>query len=203
MSRPGVGILARLALILGGVGGVLLTPPFALSFFLSYGADEQSRAWLTRLRAPLLDAGLLVVGSESRYDVYGLLYLAAWGLALAGLVVLVRRHWAGWPSRLRRAWGVVVLSLGAVAVGILGDYGPASDVVGAVGFVLTMLGFLSAAAGCGMLGRALRREYAASWWSVGGRGRPRLVGHIPSGPGLGFLVAGVVVGLTGKVSPSR
>ena len=105
MSRPGVGILARLALILGGVGGVLLTPPFALSFFLSYGAGEQSRAWLTRLRAPLLDAGLLVVGSESRYDAYGLLYLAAWGLALAGLVVLVRRHWAGWPSRLRRAGG--------------------------------------------------------------------------------------------------
>jgi hypothetical protein len=135
VPRRGAGILARLALILGGVGGVLLTPPFALSFFLSFGAGERPPVWLARLREPLVDAGLLIAGSESRYDNYGMLYLAAWGLDYA----------VPWWS--------------AFAVGVLG--------VVAV---------------------------------VGGLG---LLGHIPTGPGLGFLVAGVVIGLTGKVSPSR
>lgn len=47
------------------------------------------------------------------------------------------------------------MSLALVAMGILGDYGFSSDIVGGIGFLLTGLGFLGTVVGCGMLGWAL------------------------------------------------
>jgi hypothetical protein len=118
-------MLARLALTLGGAASVLLTPPFALSYFSAYSdPSELPPSWLAALRGPLTAAGLLAAGSTSVYDRYGLLYCAAWVLALAGLVGVLRREWPALSVRPRRAWAVVVTGLGVVAVGILGDYAP-------------------------------------------------------------------------------
>ena len=200
-------MLTRPALFLGGLFAVLLTPAFALSYFLSYGEpDESPPAWLSKLEDPLTDAGLLHSGSTSSYDRYGLLYLVASALALAGLVGLLQRQRSDFTPRVRRGWAVLVTGLGLVELGILGDYGVSSDIVGGVGFLLTGLGFLTAAAGCAMLGRALRRDRAASSWTsfgVGGLGLVSvvggvaLVGHIPSGPGLGFAVGALFLGVAG------
>ena len=93
--------------------------------------------------------------------------------------------------------------LGLVELGILGDYGVPSDIVGGVGFLLTGVGFLTAAVGCGMLGWALLRDRAASRWTSLGVGAiglvsvvggMALVGHIPSGPGLGFVCGALILG---------
>ncbi|MEP7159057.1 MAG: hypothetical protein ABI797_06495 [Chloroflexota bacterium] len=204
-------MIARLALLLGGLFAVLLTPPFALSYFLSYGEPNESPpGWLAQLQDPLTNAGLLDAGSTSTYDRYGLLYLAASMLALVGLAGLLQRQWPGYMPRVRRAWVVLVTGLGLVALGILGDYGVSSDIVGGVGFLMTGLGFLTAAAGCGMLGWALARDRVASSWTslrvgafglisvVGGMA---LIGHIPSGPGLGFVGGALFLGVAGLGSP--
>ena len=198
-------MLARLALGVGGVGAVLVTPVFALSYFLAYGLPQESPPdWLAQLREPLADAGLLDAGSTAVYDRYGLFYCAAWILALAGLVGLLRPQWRRFTPRLRRAWTVVVTGLGVVAVGIFGDYAPASDIVGGVGFVLTGVGFLIAAVGCGLLGWALRRDRGTNPVTALGVGAlglvtlvggMALVGHIPSGPGLGWVAGAMVLGL--------
>lgn len=190
---------------------MLLTPAFALSFFLSYGEpDESPPAWLAHLQEPLTDAGLLIAGSTSLYDQYGLLYFAASALALAGLVGLLRQQWPELTPRVRRAWAVLVTGLGLVEFGILGDYGAPSDIVGGVGFLLTGLGFLIAAAGCGMLGWALRQDRSARAWTTFGVGALGLVSvlggmalvrHIPSGPGLGFALGALFLGIAGLGSP--
>lgn len=200
-------MIARMALFLGGLFAALLTPPFALSYFLSYGLPSESPpGWLAQLQDPLTNAGLLDAGSTSTYDRYGLLYLAAWILALVGLAGLLQRQWPGYMPRVRRAWVVFVTGLGLVALGILGDYGVSSDVVGGVGFVMTGVGFLTAAVGCGMLGWALSRDRAASSWKslrVGAFGAISVVGgmalvrHIPSGPGLGFVGGALFLGAAG------
>lgn len=196
-------MLARLALAGGGVAAVLLTPVFALSYFLAYGLPQESPpGWLAQLREPLTDAGLLD-GSTVVYDRYGLFYGAAWILALAGLVGLLGPQWRTLTPRLRRAWTVVVTGLGVAGVGIFGDYAPVSDIVGGVGFVLTGVGFLIAAVGSGLLGWALRRDLGANPVTALGVGAlgvvslvggMALVGHIPSGPGLGWVVGAIVLG---------
>jgi hypothetical protein len=200
-------VLARLALLLGGSVAVLITPAFALSYFLAYGVPGESPPdWLAQLEEPLTGAGLLQGGSAAAYDRYGQLYLVATVLAVAGLAALLLRRRPGASPGVRRAWAVLVAGLGLVELGILGDYAIPNDVVGGVGFVLTGVGFLVAAAGCGMLGRALRRDRAISPWSALGVGAlgpvsvlggMALVGHIPSGPGLGFALAATVLGVVG------
>lgn len=199
-------MLARVALALGGVAAVLLTPAFALSYYSAYGLpEEEPPGWLEQLRGPLTAAGLLDAGSTELYDVYGLLYCAAWILALAGLVGLLRAEWRRFTPPLGRSWAAVISGLGFVAVGIFGDYAPASDIVGLVGFLLTGVGFLVAAVGCGLLGRALRRDRRANLVSalgVGSLGVVSLVGgiavvgHIPSGPGLGWVAAAILLALS-------
>lgn len=157
---------------------------------------------MAAMQDPLAAAGLLELGSQTVYDRYGVLYLAAWVLALAGLAALVRPQLELAPQRLRRAWLAVLGCLGLVAVGILGDYAIPNDIVGGVGFLLTGLGFLGASLACALLGYALRRQIGLSrWvaWSVGVLGAVSvvggmaLVGHIPSGPGCGFALAAIVV----------
>lgn len=203
-------MISRLALLLGGLFAALITPPFALSYFLSYGEPNESPpGWLAQLENPLTTAGLLNAGSTSMYDRYGLLYLAASVLALLGLAGLLQRQWPGYLPRVRRAWVVLLTGLGLVALGILGDYGVSSDIVGGVGFLLTGLGFLTAAVGCGMLGWALSRDRAASSWKSFGVGvfglislvgGMALIGHIPSGPGLGFVGGALFLALAGLES---
>lgn len=192
---------------LGGLAALLLTPAFALSYYLGYGLPEESPPrWLTLVREPLTGAGLVVAGSTAVYDRYGLFYGAAWVLALTGLVGLLRREWPAFTVRLRRAWAVVVTGLGVVAVGILGDYAPVSDTIGGVGFVLAGLGFLISAVGSGLLGWTLRRERRLNPMTALGVGAlgmvslvggMALVGHIPSGPGVGWVAGALVLGVAG------
>ena len=194
----------------GGFTALLITPAFALSYFSAYAVPGESPSpWLAALQDPLTDAGLLEPGSTSVYDRYGVLYLAAWVLALAGSVTLVRPQLDRATPRLRRAWVAVLGCLALVAVGILGDYAIPNDRVGGVGFVLTGLGFLGATIAFAFLGYALRRQIGASrWvaWSVGALGvvsvvgGMALVGHIPSGPGCGFAVAAIVVAASHRAS---
>ena len=189
-------------MVVGGFTALLITPAFALSYFSGYAMPGESpRPWLAALQDPLVRAGLLVPGSTTVYDRYGMLYLAAWVLALVGLVALVRPQLDRAMPRLRRAWGAVLGCLALVAVGILGDYAIPNEIVGGVGFALTGLGFLGAAVAFAFLGHALGRQVGAStWvvWSVGLLGvvsvvgGTALVGHIPSGPGCGFAIAALV-----------
>lgn len=131
-------VRARWAMAVGGLVALLITPAFALSYFSAYDMPEESPSpWLAGLQDPLVEAGLLDPGSTTLYDRYGMLYLVAWVVALAGLVVRVRSQGAQLTPRLRRAWVVVLGCLALVAVGILGDYAIPSDFVGGVGFVLT------------------------------------------------------------------
>ena len=200
-------MLARLALTLGGAAAVLLTPAFALSYFSAYGQpSELPPGWLAELRGPLTAAGLLEAGSTSVYDRYGLLYCAAWGVGLAGLVGFLRRDWPALSVRRRRAWVVVVTGLGVVAVGIFGDYAPVGDIAGVVGFLLTGLGFLIAAVGSALLGWALCRDRqlnammaraAGLFGVVSLVGGMALVGHIPSGPGVGWVLGALGLGMAG------
>ncbi len=203
-------MLARWAMVVGGFTALLITPAFALSYFSAYAMPGESPSpWLAALQDPLIEAGLVEPGSATVYDRYGVLYLAAWVLALAGLVALVRPQLDRAMPRLRRGWVAVLGCLALVAVGILGDYAISNDLVGGVGFVLTGLGFLGAAVAFAVLGHALRRQLGASrWmaWSVGVLGvvsvvgGMALVGHIPSGPGCGFALAAIVVAASRRAS---
>ena len=143
----------------GGFTALLVTPAFALSYFSAYAVPGESpRPWLAALQDPLADAGLLEPGFTIVYDRFGVLYFAAWMLAVAGSVALARPQLRRGTPRLRRPWGAALGCLVLVAVGILGDYAIPSDLVGGVGFVLTGLGFLGATVAFAFLGYALRRE---------------------------------------------
>lgn len=170
-------MISRLSLTVGGLLAVLLTPTFSLSYFLSFGDghDESPPGWLAQLSEPLLEAGLLEAAGSSAayslYTLYGRLYLMAWVLALIGLAGMLRPEWSQFTSRLRRAWAVLLIGLCLVTLGILGEYGATSDSVNTLGFGFTILGFLGAAAGCGLLGWALWRDRRVNSWTVVGWAR--------------------------------
>lgn len=190
----------------GGIIAVLLTPPFALSYYSAYPMPNESPpAWLAALRPMLTDAGLLEPGSAEVYDRYGMLFLGAWLIALAGLVGVLHDQWPRFGRATRRAWSVCVGCFGVVAVGIFGDYGLPDEVGSLAGFALTGIGLFAAAVALPFVGRALRRELGVRTrvaWGISVLGVVSifggflLVGHIPSGPCLGFVVASFITGLT-------
>ena len=196
----------RWIMALGGLLAVLLTPPFALSYFAAYPTGRESPpGWLAALRAPLVDIGLVGVDPTAAYDAYGLLYLAAWVVGLIGLIGVLSERWAVYPRPVRRAWTAALACLALVAVGMLGDYGLPDDLGSMSGFALTVISFLASTVAFAFLGRRMRRYLGVrrrAAWSiallgvVSVVGGMALVGHIPSGPGLGFAVAALVAGLT-------
>lgn len=104
----------------GGLSALLITPAFALSYFSACPMPGESpNWWLSALRTPLARLGLVGSGSSTVYDRYGILYLAAWLVALTGLAMLVRRQLDEVTARLRRAWLATLSCLALVAVGIL------------------------------------------------------------------------------------
>jgi len=75
-----------------------------------------------------------------------------------------------------------------------------------IGFLLTGVGFLIAAVGSALLGWALRRDGRLDPTAALGVaalgvtslvGGMALVGHIPSGPGVGWVLGALVLGLAG------
>lgn len=196
--------VGRTSLVSGGLLGLVLTPPFALSYFLAYGHGERPPPWLDALREPLDDLGLIGVDRVASYHRYGLAYGLALLLVLVGLIILTRQA----PSRPERvAWAVVDFGLGVVAVGTLMDYGlPYDGPIPNVGFALELSGYLIimiATLGVGFVLRRRRRIATFGAVAVGvvvlvGMAIGTLaVGHIPSGPGISVMVAAVVGGLRG------
>ena len=124
----------RWVMALGGLLSLLITPAFALSYFSAYRVPgEAPPALLAGLQNPLVQAGLVEEGSPAGYEGYGLLYLAAWVIGLAGLIGVLSGQWPRFTDRLRWAWAAAVGCLALVAVGILGDYGLPDEVGGASG----------------------------------------------------------------------
>lgn len=206
---PVVTSRARWSLALGALTALLVTVPFALSYFSAYGSPEElPPPWLAALEDPLARAGAIVPGSTTVYDVYdvyGVIYLVAWVAGLSGLAAGLRTARPSLPDRLRRAWNLLLGSLALVGVGILGDYAVPHDLVGFVGFVLTCLGFVASALILPWLGLALRRDGVATLVTsllVGALGAASVVGgtavlgHTPSGPGLGFALAALALAVT-------
>jgi hypothetical protein len=189
-------------MVVGALVVLLITPPFALSYFSAYGMPGESPVpWLAALRDPLAEAGLLGGRPARTYDRYGVLYLAAWVLTLSGLAGLVRGRWQRIGQRLRHAWMGVLGTLSVVALGIMGDYAVPDDVDGGVGFLVTNVGFLAVMVAFPLLAWALRVEHkvgrvAACSVGVLGvvavMGGVLLVGHTPSGPGAGLALAALV-----------
>lgn len=195
---------------IGGLVALLITPPFALSYFSAYGVPGESPvSWLAALRDPLVEAGLLNGGPVRTYDRYGVVYLAAWVLALGGFAGLLHRRWERGGRYARWAWMGVLGSLGVVALGIAGDYAIPDNVDGGVGFLLTNVGFLGVMVAFALLGWALRVEHnvhRVAAWGVGVLGLGAvfgglfLVGHIPSGPGAGLALLSLLTAACWKSS---
>jgi len=196
---------ARWVMALGGLLALLLTPPFALAYFAAYGTSRESPpAWLTSLQAPLVDAGLVELGSSAAYKGYGLLYLVAWLIGLTGLIGVLAGQWPRFTDRLRRAWTVAVGCLVVVGVGILCCYGLPESLCWVAVFALTVIGFMAAAVAFAVLGRRFRGELGSTRrlaWGIGLLGvvsvigGMALVGHIPSGPGIGFALVALIAGV--------
>lgn len=191
---------------LGGLTALIVTPAFALSYFTAYGFPyEAPPRWLSVMEAPLTEAGVIVPGSTTAYDLYGVAYLCAWAVGLAALARVVALRRSSFTARLSRSWNAVLAGMGVVAVGILGDYAIPNDVVGGIGFALTCVGFVATALAFVVLDVVLRRDAAADLpraWTVASLGAASviggtaLVGHIPSGPGLGFALAALALAAT-------
>jgi hypothetical protein len=199
--------LSRLGLFLGCVAGVLLTPIMALAYFGAYGYSEGESplAWLAALEKPLRERGLLGPDVETVYDTYGVLFGVALAVAVASLAQtgLVR---AGLADVRRRGVQLVLVGLSVVTLGIFGDYAVGNDVIGAVGFALEGIGFLVAAVGAVLLTRAAAQR--AGWSTVPAIfavvAGPAcmivgtvLLGHVPGGPAVPFLMAGLVIATFG------
>ncbi len=199
--------VARVGLIVGGVAGLMLTPPFALSYFPAYGrsAGERPPGWLDNLHEPLSDLGVFGTDWVATYTRYGKAYGVALLIITASLAVVVnnRRHKGKWETR---AWRTIVSGLALVTVGTFGDYALPQDGWSNWGFGLELLGFLVIAVGTPLLSWALRREAKASRFMAIGAGAvgpvsvvagSGLVGHIPSGTASLLLIAAIVIGITG------
>jgi hypothetical protein len=197
--------IARAALVVGGLVGLVLTPTFASAYFAAYGINEGESppGWLDDLAWASWEPS---PGAVSDYERLGV----AFGLSvLATAVALYMIVGGGCRTgrRERAAWALVYGGLGVVAVGSLGEYGIGGDSFAvAVGFVMEGLGFLVVVVGAARLGWALRTNGAAGLnASIAiGVGVPLgmvaglfLVGHAPSGPAALLFVGAVAIGLAG------
>lgn len=188
---------ARVCLVLAAALGFLVTIPFAVAFNEAY---DSGRAGLLPARVAewARDRGLLGTDTAAVYDRYGVLYLLALGLVTVCFVLIVRPR-----SPATRA---VVLGLLVLCVGLVLDYAVPNDYIGAVGFLLELVGFVAVAVAVGLVVRgrsgwlaALTATLAVLACMVAGG---VLTGHVPSGPGLPILVGALALGLVGSIPRS-
>ncbi len=193
--------------MVGGVTGLMLTPPFALSYFPAYGrsSGERPPGWLENLHEPLSNLGLFGTDWVATYTRYGKAYGVALLIVTVALAVAVRQRRPGgrWETR---AWRITLAGLAFLTIGTFGDYALPQDGWSNWGFGLELLGLLVIAIGTPLLGWALRREAKVSRVMAVGAGAigaasvvigGGLVGHIPSGTASLLLIAAIVIGITG------
>jgi len=199
---------ARGGLILGGLLGLVITPPFALAYVAAYGASngETLPPWLESLEEPLTDLGTLHGNAVAVYTRYGKAYGLALLLVTVSLIIVVRNRRRRGP-RESRAWLVVVVGCAMLTLGTFGDYALEQGSFWAGnGFGFELLGFMILFVATPLLGRALRRETGLSLLRSLGVAvigpasvilGSVLTAHIPSGPASLLLVAAIVLGITG------
>lgn len=204
---------ARVGLIVGGVAGLMLTPPFALSFFPAYGrsSGEHRPGWLENLHEPLSDLGVFGTDWVATYTRYGKAYGVALLIVTVSLAVVVNNR-SHKGRRETRAWRTIVAGLALTTVGTFGDYAFHQDGWSNWGFGLELLGLFVIAVGTPLLGWALRREADVSKVMAIGAGAigpasvvvgGGLVGHIPSGTASLLLIVAIVIGVTGLPDNTR
>jgi hypothetical protein len=194
--------LERVGLVVGGVICLVVTPFLALAYYPAFGSyGETPPPWADWISWPTPITGDAV----SVYNGYGTIYGLALVVVVVSLAVLVRNSTA-LGTETRGSLIVLVGGLGAVAVGSVLEYG----LEFLPGFGLEILGFLVLIGGMVLLGMTLRREFRLAQWKsvvvslsgfvavLVGTG---LVGHLPSGPALLFVVACVAVGFMGLRLP--
>ncbi|HUF39732.1 MAG TPA: hypothetical protein VMN57_14500 [Anaerolineales bacterium] len=197
MSKQTLGLLAAIAASLA----LLITLPFTLAYFLAY---DDPTAWMWEL---IHNSGpLLKFDSRSVvYATYGKLYSTLLPLTAPAFFYLDRNFGPGRDSR-SALWGYRLLVGGMFlgALGIIGDYWPAQDSwwIGA-GFMAEMIGILLIWIGSLLYGRTLQKtdglgkRIGLGWMLVpaGGILGLTVLGHIPSGPLLGYAGFWLVIGM--------
>ena len=184
-------VAARLGVVLGALGGLALTLPFALAFQEAYGSGGPAGFVPAGVSPWLFENGLLGGDPKAVYDRYGVAYLVALGLVTVSLFVLAR------PIREGRR--VILVGLVVLCVGILGDYAVPNDVVGGVGFLLEGIGFLVVAIGVGLVVRGRAGTLLGAGAALGTLAcmvaGGVFTGHIPGGPGLTILLGALTFAL--------
>ncbi len=124
-DEPGVRV-ARVALVVGSVMCLALTPPFAMAYYWAYGYSngESPPGWLAGADWPTWISGPDWISTYKRHGV-------VFGLALFAVVAALAKFVAPHKvksRRQRRAWWLIIGGLGAVATGSVLEYGIPEDV---------------------------------------------------------------------------
>ena len=189
--------------LLGAIIAILISAPISIAYFRAYGnsVGEPTPVWLAALESAL--PTLLDFAERTRvYQTYGRIFLVTILLTMPGLLCL--KGQIGTSTRLSR-WGWRTFFAGVLfmALGIFGDY--CCDQNGfwvSTGFALEMVGMVVLWLGAVLYGVAALREDNVPRWIGGlligiapvgilGLG---ILGHIPSGPLLGYFIFWLGVG---------
>ncbi len=187
---------ASWAAVVGGLVALVLTPPFATAYFLSYGVDETAPFWVDGLKPRVRSWA----GSMSPFDFYnrfGRVYDAVYLLMFPVFLVLHDLHRDLGTRLENRGFKAVMFGLVATFVGVAGDYW-----ADGVAFPVEMLGLLVLTLGSAVYGLALVRAHVVPAWcgwmlvgcAPGTLMSTFLVRHIPSGPTLPLAIVCVALG---------
>ena len=196
--------LSGLLAIISCLIALLITIPFAASFYRAYGSSEPGllRPWLYSMVRTF--PNLFDIASPTQvYQVYGRIYSLVIPLSLPALVVLKKQM--GIHTRLS-LWSWRIFWSGALlgALGIIGDYWPDPDSIWVgVGFILELIGILALWVGGILYGITAFRERHVPRWIGGamiGIAPAGILGlwllfHIPSGPLLGYVIFSILIGV--------
>ena len=187
---------AGAAAMVGGLGAIAMTPPFAVSFFLAYPGENSLPFWFATAEdrlGPLLSFASPV----DVYEVYGRYYNLVYLLFVPMIFVLHHAQASRNIVLERRGFVVLTSGVALTAVGVAGDYW-----ANGAGFPIEALGLLAMIVGVTMWGIAgVRSDVLPRLWSwtllscgPGALATSALVGHLPSGPTLSFALAWLIVG---------
>ncbi len=201
---PGLIRWSGLTAMLGGVLGVVLTPPFALAYDLAFSGYADLPFW-----TPLAEAlfPLDFTSGEQVYYTYGRLYFLTLPPELLALYALRRLRGGGSGALERWGFRLSLVGMWLAVLGVFTDYW----VPVPPGFLLVLVGTPLLVTGFVLLGVGLRRAGAVPLWvalvmvGAGIGAIPVMffvVFHLPSGPLLTFHVTWVALGYI-LVGPGR